>query len=352
MRRGERWLWILAGVLLAGSLCTEPGRAQSGRDKVRLELEQTERILDRAVEHARENGCERAKRLIDSARELQQRARGAFLRNTNESMREALSLTEQARKVAAEAIRTCQVEFKAHEVVRNLFDATRELASEAAVAVRASGDAQAEHLYQAGLNQLEKAQDAYRSEHYRQAIRLATVANTLIERSLRRVRGPNAAGGEGAGVQEACDRTGAQIGELKIALAGEENEEAAALLAQAETQQKRALDLLHEGKPREALRWTERARSTALEASWKLRTSLLPETVERGIEVVSQMISDLAPGIRADGGDEARALLKEAEDQLSAARSDLSRGETDPAAASARRAASLIQRAAEASGLK
>lgn len=348
------WLGFVLVALLLASVTTA-GLGQTSRDEVRLELERTDRALERGAEHLAEHPCIRGEELFARAKEVQNRAWAAFRTNRPLDLRSALALTRQAQKLVTEAIQSCQVDVRALEIVESLFESTMELAQEARACLAESGmdrdRALDTGLLETGLEQLEKARAEYRAKQYRPAIRLATVARTLIQRALQECRGesPSAAPSIAAA---ALERTDALLSEVRAELHGVDTAEARAALEQATSHQERAWEQLRAGRAGIALRWTERARDLALEATWLAPRAPVLDRVERAIEVLSETHAELVMELRADATPEVAALLDKASETLQEARERLASGQVDAAARAARLAGSLLGRAAEKAGTR
>lgn len=351
MRRLSILILILSA-MLAG-FGAAPAHAQADRDQVRVELERTDRAIERGQEHLTEASCSRGEQLLATALDLQRKARGSFLANTRAATAQAQALTRQAQKVVAEAIQACQVDFQAHALVENLFAETEQAAQDVRTCLSdvASGS-EVEHLLNAGLEQLDKARDAYRSEHYRETVQRATTARNLIRRALQRCQEATLEGVGADRVSVALDRTAELLAELAAHPMLPGNPRARAALEQAQSQQEQARSLFQRGELELALRTTEVARTRALEVGRILEQAPDRERVVRAIEIVAETMSDLASEIRASERSDAIAMLDKAGEALGLARNELSKENLTAAGRAARIAGSLLERAAEKAKLR
>lgn len=326
-------------------------QAQTTRDEVRIELERTDRAMERGAEHLGEHPCIRGDELFTRAKDAQGRAWQAYRTDRPVELRRALLLTRQAQKLVTEAIQSCQVDVQALEIVEGLFESTMELAQDARACLSGGSGSSGDKLLDTGLEQLEKARAGYRAKEYRSAIRLATVARTLIQRALQECRGDSPSTAPSL-ASEALERTDALLADVRSDLLGTHSAEANTALEQAQSHQDRAWEQLRAGRPGIALRWTERARDSALEASWLAPSGPDEDRVERAIEVLTETHAELRLELEGDATPEVEALLDKASEALREARERLESGQIDAAAGAARLAGSLLGRAAEKAGTR
>jgi hypothetical protein len=338
-------LLAMALALLAATATAQPGISS---DPAR-ELERTDRILERAREQVQGvSMSDRAVEYLDKAFVMQGRAKTTYRPNDRFTWRPTYLLTMQARDLARRALETAEIEVKAHESIRDLIESTRDLSQDAATLIHERGDPETKHLLDAGIWQLQRAEESYRSGEYRKAIRLAATARDLVQRAMQRVRGD--APGGAAAVDAAIDRTQALIEEVRVHLEDSSDARARNLLDDAVKLQQNALQMRKEGRPGLALRITTRARQSALDAMLRVSAKPEKEEVERALSVVDQLIQDAAALIDASGSAEAATLLDSARQREAEARGLLAEGKTAQALATARIAESLLRRAAEISG--
>lgn len=320
----------------------------SGRDRIQAELERTDQVLLRATESLRDCASPKAKVLLREARELQRKAADLYVASgpTLPSSR-ILLLTRRARELAVDAIEQCQVEFKAHEALRSMLDSTSALLQEAQSAVAASSDIEARRLLEAGIWQLDRAREAYRAGEYRRAILLGGAARNLVQRARDRARGAVDDAGPGSRLDAALDRTDALLAEVRGVAGLREDARALALLEKAEREQEQARTLRERGVPVAALRRTQSARASAMDALWRVQRAPDPQQLRDAADMVGRLLDQASPEIRASGSEEALGLLDKAAEQLQVARAELAGGNAERAAKAIRTADSLLRRAAE-----
>lgn len=319
-----------------------------GRDRLLVELERTDQVLQRAGESLRDCSSPKANLLLVEGKKLQDEARTLY--STGSSTvppARILLLTRRARSLAVDAIEQCQVEAGAHEELRVLLDTTSNLLQDARSAVEASGNAEAGRLLDAGLWQLDRAREAYRAGEYRRAILLGGAARNLVHRALDRVRGADEPSGAGARLDLALDRTDALLTELREMIGAGADVSAKALLEKAEREQEQARGLRERGAAAGALRRTQAARASALDALWLIQRAPDPDRLRDAANMVERLLAEASPEILGSGSAEAAELLAKAQDQLRTARAELAGGDIDRAAEAVRTADSLLRRAAE-----
>jgi hypothetical protein len=341
-------LTLLAGTVAAGA---GPLSVLDFRQDVERELNRTDDVLARARAHLTDCTSARGQGFLTQAAEIQEKARAAFrsLQDPNGQVRgleTVRRLSLRARDLALQAIETCQVEFQAHEALRDMMDSTQDLLGEARDAVTASGSAEGRRLLEAGLWQLDKAREAYRNREYRKAITLGAAARTLIQRAVQRAR--SAGLDEGAArVEAALDRTDLILSDVLATPGAADSERARALFDRARKEQGQAWDLYRAGRPEQALRRTRAARATALDALWLVQTGPAEAQIRAAVQTIERLLRETAPGIRRSGPEEAIRLVDRAEEEIRRAGDLLREGKPARAAEAARLADTLLRRAAD-----
>ncbi len=312
----------------------------SSNSPVRAELEKTDRALDRGSEYLSANSCARGAPLLQRAREMQSRARASLSSGGQRPTRLALELTRRARVLVNDAIRACPADARAVDSVRDLFTGAEDLAQRVESEVRESKDPEANRYLDAARSQLLRAREAYRRQDFRQAVRWLGVSRNLYQRALREVRGPLPGVEHVRGALERCELL---LSEVRLGLAEAPDAEATALLGQAERSRDQARRLFDDGRPLLALRSIAAARSSALEAHWRVGRTVDADQVRHAIEIVRQSLDEFEhqpSTATAEFARAAREKLGEAEDALSA-------GDRERASLLVRTADSLVRRLAE-----
>jgi hypothetical protein len=257
----------------------------------------------------------------------------------------------KARDLARRSLETAEIDVKAHSSIRDLIESTQGLIQDTAELLRGRGDPQAERLLDLGRSQLQLAMEAYRDREYRKAIAMAGSARDLVQRALDQARG--GAADASFDLQRILDRTQTVLDEARQALReSPDTPKAGRLLEEAQDLQHRAVSLQRESKPAAAVRLAMQARQLALEALLLLNRSYATEDVRRAVEIVDQLLSDLAVEIEQAGSAEAAALLESARQRQDEAHESLKKEKLELALGSTRLAEGLLRRAAEAAGLR
>lgn len=339
---------ILLAVLLAAALA-QAAAAQPQVQDVGRELERTDRIIERARDQVGITTGSRANQYLTQAISVQQEAHEAYRKGTG-FHRAAMALTLKARDLARRALETSEIEVKAHQTIRDLIDSTEELLREAADIVRDSSDPQSARLLESGRWQLQRAREAYRAVQYVPALRLAATARDLIQRSIERAKG--LAAGDPRTLEIALDRTETLLQELEMRIADDPDPRAEKARDEAVELQRRARDLARAQRPIPALRLTNQARQSALEALLITSRNPTAEDVERAVDGVGRLIETMVPEIDASGSEQASKLLASARQRHADAEKLLAAGKLSQAMQSVQVAEGLLRRSAEAAGVR
>ncbi len=339
----------ILGVLLLAATLSGAALAQPQAHDVGRELERTDRIIERARDQIGPTTGSRASVYLNKAIELQGEARENY-RKGSQYHGPAMKMTMQARDLARRALESAEIEAKAHQTIRDLIESTEDLLREADEIVRESGDPQSGRLLDGGRWQLQRAREAYRSVQYTLALRLAATARDLIQRSIERSKGVSAS--DPRMLDISLDRTESLLQELEIRLSEKPDARATKVRDEAVGLQRRARDMARAQRPQQALRLTTQARQCAMEALFVLSDDPTADEVERALDLVGQLIAEMAPEIEASGSDQAGKLLRSAQDRHAEAARMLTQGKLQQALDGARIAEGLLRRSAEAAGIR
>ncbi|MBD3163549.1 MAG: hypothetical protein GF346_13685 [Candidatus Eisenbacteria bacterium] len=342
-------LLLLALLAGAGPLVGAAG-AQPEVTDVEAELERTDRILDRARDQIEVSLTGRARDFLSRAIEIQAHAWRSYREGGGSGRhQQALQLTQKARDLARRAVETAALEIRASEKIRDLIGSTRDLIDRTTEHVQESGDDQAARLLEAGVRQLQLAQEAYRGGELRHAIRLVGAARDLVQRARDRVRVRESSG---ASVEAMLERTEVALEEIALEVDGTADERTARRVEEARRLLDTAWQRHRGGQPRAALALGMQARRAVLEAMLGLTRTPERPGVDRALRAVGQLIEDLAPEISASGSSKAAELLDSARTRHREAVREADGGRLGPALERARLADRLLKRAAEAAGIR
>lgn len=151
-------------------------------DRVRVQVERTSELLERAREKLHECEDSRARALMHVAVEMQARAGSAL----NESrFLAALQLTMSARERALKAMRLCNLEDSLEESVTRALSRTDDVLSRAREVLAGEQDARAAQVLRSAEHMQIEAQSEYRAGHREQALRMTQSARALAHRAVR-----------------------------------------------------------------------------------------------------------------------------------------------------------------------
>lgn len=225
-------------------------------DAIRLEIDKTDRILERLGDEIDRGGG--VYQMFEEARDLQQKAKDHF-RDGRPLM--AADMTRKSRQIATRAFRM-SVASDSEENVEQAIRLTDMLLLEARdlLADRGTGPLE-RHIDQAEKVQSE-AKEQLRAGHFERALRSTLRARDILKDALGSVNKPP----NRRQVREALVETDAVLGRLEDASSRADNGEVTGILRRAVSQQQRAWKDLEDDKLRSALAHTKLARNLARRA--------------------------------------------------------------------------------------
>ncbi|MFH1144440.1 MAG: hypothetical protein V1774_07860 [Candidatus Eisenbacteria bacterium] len=339
---------VIAVSLLSGALFPAQAQAGPGLSQVRLELERTDVLIERAREEIAEVRNAYSQDRLRKALDVQRRAWNQFHTGTANGLRNAQGLTRNARAFALQAIEAAGIEKRARDKVGTIIEQAQERAAEIAPLVNESGGPLARRLMEQGLQQLRRARRALQ-DNDPQAARLATLALHLIERAGRAAAG---IGATVAAAEVSIERTETLLAEVEARLAEEGRPVSPqALFDEAQRLLEQAHKDLSDGRPGLAFRSSAEARERALRALSELKRVPGEEQILITLEDIEALYDELAPRIEASRASDAMGLLRQGRELLAKARSLLGEGKPGEALITLVAAESLLRRAAEAAGI-
>lgn len=153
-------------------------------DRIRRELERTERLHERAAPVIHDSGNEHALKQLAAAEQLQVKAQQAF---GEQHLLLALRLTRQARNLLQKALRLIEGPADAELVERAIRQADN-LIARAEPVIRESGDERAVRLLEKGLDRQRQARDLLDAEQLHAALAQTRVARNLVQQALELVQ--------------------------------------------------------------------------------------------------------------------------------------------------------------------
>jgi len=314
--------WPLVGLV---ALLATSGLAQTNaqRDKVRIELERTDEVIERAVEAVRSTNAPVAGLALQKAIELQKGAREWF---RHRQLPAAYNQTIKAREQAKSALVRCRLTEQGETVVLRKLERAAELLERAKEAMPLGPDGRLRAIYESAKNNLNRAWEFYRIQRYRAALKLANqvinAGQDILNAANRQIRR-----------YTEFERRSEAIAEL-IAKAREKvvecgSDDALRLVEQADKMYQLSQELASEGKHAAALRNLQQVRKMAIEAS-KMCNGV--GALSRRHDRIKNETDRLAEKISPDNG-AARKLLNQVYEQLQLAEDFINRQQTEAAAA-------------------
>jgi hypothetical protein len=151
-------------------------------DRVRVQLERTREVIDRARQTIEECNQERARGLLRIGIEMQERAETAF---GDGRLLAALQLTMSARERVLTALRMCNAQENQRDRGEQVLRRTNEIILRAQDIVAEHADEHAREALSRGQQLEDRATDEFRLEHFEASIRLSLAARTAAYRAIR-----------------------------------------------------------------------------------------------------------------------------------------------------------------------
>jgi hypothetical protein len=153
-------------------------------DQVRVQLDRTSDVLERARDRVEECSETRARSLLHAAAEMQLRAETAF-RSEPPRLLAALQLTISARERAQRALRLCNVEDGVREGAERALRRTEDVLERARDRVARSAWERARQALQQAIEIQGRAQEEFRAGRFEASLRLTQQARAFAFRAIR-----------------------------------------------------------------------------------------------------------------------------------------------------------------------
>ena len=151
-------------------------------DRVRVQLERTNEVIERARQSIEECNNERARAMLRIGVEMQSRAEAAFGEGR---FLAALQLTMSARERVLNALRLCNAQENQRDRAEQVLRRTNEVISRAQDVVPERGDEHAREALARAEQLQNRATDEFRLEHFEASIRLSLAARAAAYRAIR-----------------------------------------------------------------------------------------------------------------------------------------------------------------------
>jgi len=151
-------------------------------DRVRVQLERTSEVIERARQSIEECNNERARSLLRIGVEMQTRAETAFREGR---LLAALQLTMSARERVLTALRLCNTQENQRDRAEQVLRCTAEIIVRAQDFVAEHPNEQAREALARSQQLQDRATDEFRLEHFEASIRLSLAARAAAYRAIR-----------------------------------------------------------------------------------------------------------------------------------------------------------------------
>lgn len=317
------------------------GLAQSG-EKVRQELETTDRMLREAEPIVEQSGVPEAQ---DFFRQAQGKQQDAWRSHGHREYIRALAETKQARFMLRQALELARLD---PERIRAELRRTADFINESRAMVMRSGVRQAIELFKIAEAEQDGSRREFGARHYRVAFKLTMTARLHAQKAVQLAR----RFGDPEQVLREVERTDGLLERARARLEGLTGENQflhrlQELLERARAWQVQARESWRGGQPREALKLTFGARDLLLRA-WEMgRSSQDPELVEEAVGETGRLLETWQAAIRSGDDQEAVALLDKAVERQARAREQFAAGSLAQAFGETTTARRLLNRAIE-----
>lgn len=335
-------LHVLFGLILIASLpgaLIAQGNGGVAISALERELEKTDEFLSRAGEALGQADVPQAAAVLEQAR-LNQRS--AYDNFRGERYILALRLTKAAREQAKTALGLARrVEQYDGAVLRQL-ERAGELLDRVNEAMAGGAPDNLRPMYESIRENLNRGWEFYRQQDYKPAFKLANQVEAAA-RKLLGVLQPDGAGNQDferrrEHLHQLFQDAQEQLGECT-------SETARAFQDQARTSYDLALKLAGDGHRVQAMETLMQARQLMMRATRECQGEQQLETRYERLKNEADRLSDELSGYSGDAGEQLRALVNQALDQLQRARLHMGDGKTEAAAAALQAASLTLKRA-------
>ena len=310
------------------------------RDQVTGDLEETDRIIERADEIVKETGSEIGLSYLEHARELQARAWEAHRGGAYGMSRK---LTFAAREQAQKAIGAVQVSDYNGATVGRQIERTDDVLKRAQDKVGLTGSRKASSLLESAIKTQIEAREFFRGNRLRIALKATLKARESAARSIE-IAGADRF--NAYSVEREFHRTDELI--AKATDMAEElgsNGAIRGLLENAREMQSQAYMSFRSDNMRAAMNETSRAREITRKALKRMEKDFQPERIERFLHHNDRLISEVSEVLSEIPDAEAEKLLETAIEHQETANAAFSRGDLQTAIVEAKAARELVNKA-------
>lgn len=282
-------------------------------EMIRIELTRTQRLIAQVAEaiHSTDNPI--AAVTLEKAMQVQNRAKAAFLEQTEIGFKTALILTMKARELAKAALSNLRQTDQFEGAVARKLERAQELLTRAGEFVGQSRSDDLRTLFEASRVNLQRGWEFYRNRRYRPAVKLADQVEKTARRILHMVGGGDA---DRRQYERRWETIQTSLKELSRELESCESTLGEQLVTQAQAALKQAQEMAEAGRWQNGLRLLQKARTLAQRAIQECqgdqRLRLKHEQLKSEADRLAEQIQRL-DGTKREA---AQHLLEQARDQL------------------------------------
>jgi HEPN domain-containing protein len=332
---------LLILILLIGmSVLSGQAQDQRGlRELVRLELERTDQLIDRAREMASQSDNKGAVEVVAQAGKLQQQAWDAF--NASQYAN-ASKLTRLARELLRSAVAISRGTEQSGDHAQKRIERAQDRMDRAKEVLDNGGCEQLKGLYDAATANLNRAWEFYRKNENRPAVKLANQVEDIADRILEKC---GSSAGQSGQFESRRENVSGLIEQAKQVVTSCDDAKAKSHLDQAEKSFDMADELYASGRIDAAFLSLRRARESAVRATQICQGS--DRLTQRLEQLKSQVDATRgqAGDLTGQTGEIVNNLLTQAADQLKQARTQIDAGRTEAALASLQAAQLALRQA-------
>jgi len=322
---------LLVGMLV---ISAPSGHAQTGNtiiENIRLELQRTDEIIDRAREMVRASKEPASALALEQAIALQKQAWDNFYKATLEGYTFAHRLTQQAREQAKQALSSARFSEQGQDAVLSKLERTEDLLRQAHEEMPSTVDESLRTIFDTARRNLGQAWEFYRNGQYRPSVKLANQVEKTAKRLLQIA---NRQHNFEANFQRRLEAVKQFIDRVEGEAKNCQSEPAQILIQNAKSALQTAVDLAAKGQYEQASRHLQQARKFATDAADLCgRAKEFGGAIDRLTNEAERLREQIRPG-----DENGMKLLEQVFGQIENAKDFIARQDSEAAAAALRAA--------------
>jgi hypothetical protein len=316
-----------------------PAAVAQNRDRLRNELETTQRILERARDVVEESGSPRAIEPLRIAFQLQERAVHMAQSQHQGDWLQAFERTKQARTLAQRAMsiaaQQAQLERRAQQEIMKLERLLERIHEHA----DSAPSERAQQLMEMSQRRLLQARQAFHEQRFEEAMNLAHDVRRLLETLVPRQSARR--------FDRMLENTQRLMERAQEVAGTSDNDQALALLQRAQQQFEAAQRTHAEGRPEAAFRHLNQSRDLAMRSLRLTEGPVDSARLDALLQETSSYIDNVMNQLGESGSSEAVTMIENAQRHMNRAFEYRTENKLRQALAEARVARNLAQRAAD-----